>query len=140
MRHPIILQPASHPLHAKIDQTRTEGETEEQSQRRELASCLHSLSLSLCAIRLPRAAAGRRSSKRAPREMEPLQSHRVEMLSIAVALVAIGAGTAYYFYLQKKPKGTPLPRARRPVSVSPSRGSSGFPPEIEIRSASFDFD
>ncbi|XP_048136034.1 NADH--cytochrome b5 reductase 1-like [Rhodamnia argentea] len=37
--------------------------------------------------------------------MEPLQSHRVEMLSIAVAVVVVGAGTAYYFYLQKKPKG-----------------------------------
>lgn len=39
--------------------------------------------------------------------MDALQSHRVEMLSIAVALVAIGAGTAYYFYVTrpKKPKG-----------------------------------
>ncbi|KAH7541892.1 hypothetical protein FEM48_Zijuj02G0015500 [Ziziphus jujuba var. spinosa] len=37
--------------------------------------------------------------------MDALQSHRVEMLSIAVALVAIGAATAYYFYVTKKPKG-----------------------------------
>ncbi|KAG5239287.1 NADH--cytochrome b5 reductase [Salix suchowensis] len=37
--------------------------------------------------------------------MESLQSHRVEMISIAVALVAIGAGTAFYFYITKKPKG-----------------------------------
>ncbi|GAB2274488.1 NADH-cytochrome b5 reductase [Dionaea muscipula] len=37
--------------------------------------------------------------------MEYLRSHRVEVLSIAVALVAIGAGTAYYLYLTKKPKG-----------------------------------
>lgn len=38
--------------------------------------------------------------------MDISQSHRVEMvrLSIAVALVAIGAGTAYYFYVTKKPK------------------------------------
>uniref|UniRef100_A0A3N7FJC2 Uncharacterized protein n=2 Tax=Saliceae TaxID=238069 RepID=A0A3N7FJC2_POPTR len=35
--------------------------------------------------------------------MESLQSHRVEMISIAVALVAIGAGTAFYFYITKKP-------------------------------------
>ncbi|KAL3752250.1 hypothetical protein ACJRO7_012975 [Eucalyptus globulus] len=42
--------------------------------------------------------------------MEPLQSHRVEMLSIAVALVAVGAGTAYYFYLQRKPKGPEGPK------------------------------
>ncbi|KAF8039690.1 hypothetical protein BT93_B2028 [Corymbia citriodora subsp. variegata] len=42
--------------------------------------------------------------------MEPLQSHRVEMLSIAVALVAVGAGTAYYFYLQRKPKGPQGPK------------------------------
>lgn len=38
--------------------------------------------------------------------MDSLQSHRVEMLSLAVALVAIGAGTAYYFYIHRKPKGT----------------------------------
>ncbi|KAJ0083868.1 hypothetical protein Patl1_30143 [Pistacia atlantica] len=40
--------------------------------------------------------------------MDALQSHRVEMLSIAVALVAIGAGTAYYFYVTrtKKPKAS----------------------------------
>ncbi|KAG8655594.1 NADH--cytochrome b5 reductase 1 isoform X2 [Manihot esculenta] len=38
--------------------------------------------------------------------MESLQSHRAEMISIAVALLAIGAGTAYYFYITtKKPKG-----------------------------------
>ncbi|CBI24351.3 hypothetical protein VitviT2T_008713 [Vitis vinifera] len=37
--------------------------------------------------------------------MELLHSHRVEVLSIAVALAAIGAGTAYYFYFIKKPKG-----------------------------------
>ncbi|KAK4762967.1 hypothetical protein SAY86_008735 [Trapa natans] len=37
--------------------------------------------------------------------MDCLQSHRVEMLSLAVALIAVGAGTAYYFYIQKKPKG-----------------------------------
>ncbi|WCJ41555.1 NADH:cytochrome B5 reductase 1 [Euphorbia peplus] len=34
--------------------------------------------------------------------MDNLRSHRAEMISIAVALVAIGAGTAYYFYLTKK--------------------------------------
>ncbi|KAL7202905.1 hypothetical protein ACSBR1_034375 [Camellia fascicularis] len=40
--------------------------------------------------------------------MEVLQSHRVElMVGIAFALVAVGAGTAYYFYLsnKNKPKG-----------------------------------
>lgn len=37
--------------------------------------------------------------------MDLLQSHRVEMLSVAVALVAIGVGSAYYYYLTKKPKG-----------------------------------
>ncbi|KAL6966618.1 NADH-cytochrome b5 reductase [Sarracenia purpurea var. burkii] len=39
--------------------------------------------------------------------MEVLQSHRVDiMIGIAVALVAVGAGTAYYFHLSnKKPKG-----------------------------------
>ncbi|KAF5744953.1 NADH--cytochrome b5 reductase 1-like [Tripterygium wilfordii] len=37
--------------------------------------------------------------------MERSQSHRVEMISMAVALVAIGAGAAYYFYVTKKPKG-----------------------------------
>ncbi|KAJ4724597.1 NADH-cytochrome b5 reductase [Melia azedarach] len=37
--------------------------------------------------------------------MEVLHSHRVGMLSIAVALVAIGAGTAYYLYITKKSKG-----------------------------------
>lgn len=41
--------------------------------------------------------------------MDALQSHRVETLSIAVALVAIGAATAYYFYVtKKKSKGLPL--------------------------------
>ncbi|PNT42081.1 hypothetical protein POPTR_004G194400v4 [Populus trichocarpa] len=37
--------------------------------------------------------------------MENLQSHRAEMIGIAVALVAIGASTAFYFYITKKPKG-----------------------------------
>ncbi|KAI9194910.1 hypothetical protein LWI28_010089 [Acer negundo] len=37
--------------------------------------------------------------------MDHFQSRRMEMLSIAVALVAIGAGTAYYFYVTRKPKG-----------------------------------
>ncbi|EEF34822.1 NADH--cytochrome b5 reductase 1 isoform X2 [Ricinus communis] len=38
--------------------------------------------------------------------MDSLQSHKAEMISIAVALLAVGAGTAYYFYLtSKKPKG-----------------------------------
>ncbi|KAK9280002.1 hypothetical protein L1049_013686 [Liquidambar formosana] len=37
--------------------------------------------------------------------MDVLQSHRVEMLGIAVAVVAIAAGSAYYFYFTKKPKG-----------------------------------
>ncbi|KAM5584837.1 hypothetical protein ABKV19_004277 [Rosa sericea] len=37
--------------------------------------------------------------------MAVLQSHRAEMLSIAVAVVAIGVGTAYYFYVTRKPKG-----------------------------------
>ncbi|GAY55551.1 hypothetical protein CUMW_165040 [Citrus unshiu] len=39
--------------------------------------------------------------------MDISQSHGVEMmrLIIAVALVAIGARTAYYFYVTKKPKG-----------------------------------
>nr|AAV69020.1 NADH:cytochrome b5 reductase [Vernicia fordii] len=38
--------------------------------------------------------------------MESIQSHRAEMITIAVALFAIGAGTAYYFYItSKKPKG-----------------------------------
>ncbi|KAK4785215.1 hypothetical protein SAY86_001904 [Trapa natans] len=31
-------------------------------------------------------------------------SHRVEM-SLAVALIAVGVGTAYYFYVHQKPKG-----------------------------------
>ncbi|KAG4909405.1 NADH--cytochrome b5 reductase 1-like isoform X1 [Glycine soja] len=37
--------------------------------------------------------------------MEFSQSHRVEMISMAVALVAIVGGTAYYYYVTKKPKG-----------------------------------
>ncbi|KAK7306726.1 hypothetical protein VNO77_44681 [Canavalia gladiata] len=37
--------------------------------------------------------------------MDFLQRHRVEMMSMAVALVAIFAGTAYYYYVTKKPKG-----------------------------------
>ncbi|KAL5763610.1 hypothetical protein ACOSP7_015961 [Xanthoceras sorbifolium] len=37
--------------------------------------------------------------------MDNLQAHRMEMVSIAVALLAIGAGTAYYFYITRKPKG-----------------------------------
>lgn len=37
--------------------------------------------------------------------MDFLQSHRVEMISMAVALVAIVGGTAYYYYVTKKPKG-----------------------------------
>ena len=37
--------------------------------------------------------------------MAVLQSHRAEMLSIAMAVVAIGVGTAYYFYVTRKPKG-----------------------------------
>uniref|UniRef100_A0A5B7A5R4 NADH-cytochrome b5 reductase n=1 Tax=Davidia involucrata TaxID=16924 RepID=A0A5B7A5R4_DAVIN len=39
--------------------------------------------------------------------MEVVQSHRVEMMvGLAVALVAIGAGTAYYYYISnKKSKG-----------------------------------
>jgi hypothetical protein len=38
-------------------------------------------------------------------KMELLQSHRAEMISIAVALVAIVGGSAYYYYLTRKPKG-----------------------------------
>lgn len=41
--------------------------------------------------------------------MEHLQSHRVEIVSIAVALAAIGAATAYYLYFTKKPKGCLFP-------------------------------
>ncbi|KAI4383722.1 hypothetical protein MLD38_009527 [Melastoma candidum] len=37
--------------------------------------------------------------------MEFSAGHRAEMISIAVALVAISAGTAYYFYYVRKPKG-----------------------------------
>ncbi|CAN1171041.1 NADH--cytochrome b5 reductase 1 [Linum perenne] len=36
--------------------------------------------------------------------MDAIQTRRTEVISIAVALVAIGAGTAYYFYLTKKTK------------------------------------
>ncbi|KAL2927699.1 NADH--cytochrome b5 reductase 1 [Bienertia sinuspersici] len=36
--------------------------------------------------------------------MDSLQSHQKEMMSIAVAFVAIGVGTAYYFYHSKKSK------------------------------------
>ena len=37
--------------------------------------------------------------------MEILQLHRAEMIGMAVALVAIGASTTFYFYITKKPKG-----------------------------------
>ncbi|PQQ14072.1 NADH--cytochrome b5 reductase 1-like [Prunus yedoensis var. nudiflora] len=37
--------------------------------------------------------------------MDVLQSHRAEMLTIAMAVVAISVGTAYYFYVTKKTKG-----------------------------------
>lgn len=37
--------------------------------------------------------------------MELVQSHRAEMITIAVALVAVVGATAYYYYLTKKPKG-----------------------------------
>lgn len=36
--------------------------------------------------------------------MDGLQSHRAEMIAIGVAFVAIGVGTAYYYYLSRKPK------------------------------------
>ncbi|MBA0615439.1 hypothetical protein Godav_015576 [Gossypium davidsonii] len=36
--------------------------------------------------------------------MEHFQSHRVEIVSIAVAVAAVGAATAYYLYVSKKPK------------------------------------
>ncbi|CAI0452284.1 unnamed protein product [Linum tenue] len=36
--------------------------------------------------------------------MDALQSRRIEAISIAVAVVAIGAGTAYYLYITRKPK------------------------------------
>ncbi|CAL5428481.1 unnamed protein product [Camellia sinensis] len=48
--------------------------------------------------------------------MEVLQSQRVElMVGIAFALVAVGAGTAYYFYLsnKNKPKGTSLKPSKK---------------------------
>ena len=40
--------------------------------------------------------------------MERFQSHRVEIVSIAVAVAATGAATAYYLYVSKskKLKGT----------------------------------
>ncbi|KAJ7964843.1 NADH-cytochrome b5 reductase [Quillaja saponaria] len=38
--------------------------------------------------------------------MDFLQSHRAEMLSMGMALVAIVGSTAYYFYVTKKPKGS----------------------------------
>ncbi|XP_028758036.1 NADH--cytochrome b5 reductase 1 [Neltuma alba] len=37
--------------------------------------------------------------------MEFLHTHRAETISMAVALVAIIGGTAYYYYVTKKPKG-----------------------------------
>ncbi|KAB2065744.1 hypothetical protein ERO13_A09G105000v2 [Gossypium hirsutum] len=36
--------------------------------------------------------------------MEHFQSHRVEIVSIAVAVATVGAATAYYLYVSKKPK------------------------------------
>ncbi|KAH1090735.1 hypothetical protein J1N35_017992 [Gossypium stocksii] len=36
--------------------------------------------------------------------MEHFQSHRVEIVSMAVAVAAVGAATAYYLYVSKKPK------------------------------------
>lgn len=45
--------------------------------------------------------------------MDFMQSHRAEILSIAVALVAVGAGTAYYLYLSKKPKSCLDPESYR---------------------------
>ncbi|CAO2825090.1 unnamed protein product [Amaranthus hypochondriacus] len=36
-----------------------------------------------------------------------IQSHRKEMIGIAVALVAVGVGTSFYFYLSKKSKFKP---------------------------------
>ncbi|MBA0857259.1 hypothetical protein Goshw_009678 [Gossypium schwendimanii] len=36
--------------------------------------------------------------------MEHFQSRRVEIVSIAVAVAAVGAATAYYLYVSKKPK------------------------------------
>ncbi|KAI5406900.1 NADH-cytochrome b5 reductase [Lathyrus oleraceus] len=38
-------------------------------------------------------------------KMDFLQTQRIEVISMAVALVAIVGGTAYYYYLTKKPKG-----------------------------------
>lgn len=38
--------------------------------------------------------------------MENFQSQKVQIVSIAVAVAAIGAATAYYLYSTKKPKGT----------------------------------
>ncbi|XP_021278062.1 NADH--cytochrome b5 reductase 1-like isoform X2 [Herrania umbratica] len=37
--------------------------------------------------------------------MEHFQTHRVEIVSIVVAVAAIGAATAYYLYVTKKPEG-----------------------------------
>ncbi|XP_058755749.1 NADH--cytochrome b5 reductase 1-like [Vicia villosa] len=37
--------------------------------------------------------------------MDFLRTQRIEVISMAVALVAIVGGTAYYYYLTKKPKG-----------------------------------
>ncbi|CAM8886764.1 hypothetical protein QQ045_025063 [Rhodiola kirilowii] len=37
--------------------------------------------------------------------MDQAQSHRKEMIAMAVALAAVGAGTAYYLYINRKPKG-----------------------------------
>ncbi|TYI10204.1 hypothetical protein ES332_A09G126900v1 [Gossypium tomentosum] len=36
--------------------------------------------------------------------MEHFQSHRVEIVSIAVGVATVGAATAYYLYVSKKPK------------------------------------
>ncbi|GMI97332.1 NADH:cytochrome B5 reductase 1, NADH:CYTOCHROME B5 REDUCTASE 1 [Hibiscus trionum] len=36
--------------------------------------------------------------------MEHFQSHRVQIVTVAVALAAVGAATAYYLYVSKKPK------------------------------------
>ncbi|KAL8129991.1 hypothetical protein V2J09_019146 [Rumex salicifolius] len=49
--------------------------------------------------------------------MELSQSHKVEMLSIAVALVAIGAGTAYYLYITTKSKVCLDPKKFKPFKL-----------------------
>ncbi|XP_039032717.1 NADH--cytochrome b5 reductase 1-like isoform X2 [Hibiscus syriacus] len=36
--------------------------------------------------------------------MEHFQSHRVQVVTVAVALAAVGAATAYYLYVSKKPR------------------------------------